>query len=124
MSIQAFHIARLARPAVTRSLFHPARTTFNTSRLYATAPNEQPPRSSNTVFLVVTGTAAAAGAYWYLTRPQHVKEVKEKIKRNKEDLSAKARELSDAGRAQAQDVAAQSREKYAEAKVRSFHLVY
>jgi hypothetical protein len=81
-------------------------------------PNSSQKQSgSNTVLLVATGTAAAAGLYWYITRPQDVKRVRDNVKREETQVRTKAKEFGDISKTRTNEVLAQSRENIDNAKV-------
>jgi len=72
---------------------------------------------SNTL-LYITGAAAAAGAYYYFTRPEDVDALKKMAKADAEEIQLKSRELGGAGKAHADGAYKQGQAKYEEAKVR------
>jgi hypothetical protein len=94
-----------------------------TARPYVMPPPQPPPKQSgrqpgsNTVLLVATGTAAAAGLYWYITRPQDVKRVRDNVKREESQVRTKAKEFGDISKTRTNEVLSQSREKIDNAKV-------
>jgi len=99
-----------------------------TVRPFATAPpphqgDHKPKQNNNTALLIATGTAAVAGIYWYLTRPESVKHLKEEVKREEADVFTKAKELGDTSRIRTQEMLSQGREKYADAKVCHFSVI-
>lgn len=63
---------------------------------------------------MVAGAAAAAGAYWYYSRPEDVQDLKDKTRREEEEIKRKAHDLSDLSKARAQDALRQGQEKYDE----------
>lgn len=85
-------------------------------------PNPTPapePSNGGSNFLVIAlvGGVVAGGTYWYFSPSGTADDLKRRTKADEALAKQKAHELSDAGKARANDAIKQGQEKYSELKV-------
>ena len=104
------------------STFNFVQATRRAYAVYTAPPPHAPPpppkkQSDNTLLYVAVGLAAAGGAYFYLSNPEDVQDMKDRARREATELKHKSKETADAAKSRAENVLNTGEGKFDQARV-------